>query len=99
MEVARLVIAEALISVDTSAACGVGGIIGVRYRQSLQDSKLRFDQVHPGSFRGHVSDRWVVSRLAWLIALLGFGCWQNGLPLHHGTQAAAKLYGTVGNGT
>jgi hypothetical protein len=42
----------AQISVDTSAASGVCKIIGLRYRESLQHSKLGFDQVDPGSFGG-----------------------------------------------
>jgi hypothetical protein len=40
------------ISVNALPASGVGRIAGVRHCESLQDSKLRFDQVDPGSFRG-----------------------------------------------
>ncbi len=51
-EVLELSMAVAQIWVNAVPASGVGRIGAGRHRESLQDSKLRFDQVDTGSFRG-----------------------------------------------
>ena len=52
VEIVKFAVSVVQVAVDAPAACGVGRIVGVCHGKSLRDSKLRFDQVDPGRFRG-----------------------------------------------
>jgi hypothetical protein len=51
-KVAKQAMAVAQVAINTASAGPVGRVISVCDRESLQDSKLRFDQIQPRRFRG-----------------------------------------------